>query len=191
MDKQTGQGFIREKLNDLGQRRSDLEHGLAEVQQELDSLDREAVDADLVRATLGQIKGVFETLKPYEQRELMQLVLRRAEVNEREITLDIYALTDCSLKEKIGDNGSMVRMRQGWLPVPVSHRTLQFSFKSHLPSLLQLRNRETNHRIKQGTSNVVAQWRRLLDDGIVKNRAELARREGLSRARITKALQHT
>jgi hypothetical protein len=75
--------------------------------------------------------------------------------------------------------------------VPVSHRTLQFSFKSHLPSLLQLRNRETNHRIKQGTSNVVAQWRRLLDDGIVKNRAELARREGLSRARITKALQHT
>jgi hypothetical protein len=31
----------------------------------------------------------------------------------------------------------------------------------------------------------------LLDDGIVKNQAELARREGLSRARITKALQHT
>jgi vacuolar-type H+-ATPase subunit I/STV1 len=115
MDQQTGQGFIREKLNDLGQRRSDLEHGLAEVQQELDSLDREAVDADLVRATLGQIKAVFETLKPYEQRELMQLVLKRAEVNEREVTLDIYALTNCSLKENVGDNGEMVRMRQGWL----------------------------------------------------------------------------
>jgi site-specific DNA recombinase len=116
MDQQTGQGFIKGKLNELGQRRTDLEHGSAQVQEELDSLDREAVDADLVRATLGQIKGLFETLKPYEQRELMQLVLQRAEVNEREISLDIYTLTEASLVGKMGDSGEMVRMRPGWLP---------------------------------------------------------------------------
>ena len=82
-------------------------------------------------------------------------------------------------------------MRPGWLPSPVSQRTIRASFNCHLPSLTYLHRRETKHRIKQGTGHVVAEWRRLLDDGVVQNRAELARRVGLSRARIPRALAHT
>ena len=59
------------------------------------------------------------------------------------------------------------------------------------PSLVQLHRRETNHRIRRGTESVVDEWEHLLDDGVVKNRAELARRVGVSRARITRALAHT
>ena len=116
LDQQTGQTFIKEKLNDLGQREIDLAHGLDEVQQELDSLDREAVDTELVRAALGQVKELFEALKPFEQRELMQLVLRRAEVNEREISLEVYALTEAALPGKVLVEGEVVRMRPDWLP---------------------------------------------------------------------------
>ena len=115
MEQQAGQGLVREKLNDLGQRQLDLEHALAEVQQELDSLDRESVDTGAVRAALGQVKDLFGALKPYEQRELMQLVLQRAEVNEREITLDVYALTEASSAGKVGSEGDMVRMPPKWL----------------------------------------------------------------------------
>ena len=78
-----------------------------------------------------------------------------------------------------------------WLPSLVSRRTLRFSFNCHLPSLTQLRHRETSHRIKRGSDEVVAEWRQLLEDGVVKNRAELSRRVGVSRARITRALAHT
>ena len=78
-----------------------------------------------------------------------------------------------------------------WLPSLVSRRTLRLSFKCHLPSLIHLRHRETNNRIKRGTDEVVAEWRRLLDDGVVKNRTELARRGGISRARVTQALAHS
>ena len=39
----------------------------------------------------------------------MQLVLQRAEINEREITLDIYALNETSLPAKVGAEGEMVR----------------------------------------------------------------------------------
>ena len=85
----------------------------------------------------------------------------------------------------------MARMRPNWLPTLVSHRTLRFSFKCQLPSLVQLRHRETNHRIRRGTEEVVAEWQHLLDYGVVKSRAELARRVGVSRARITRALSHT
>lgn len=82
-------------------------------------------------------------------------------------------------------------MPPDWLPGLVSHRTLRVSFKCQLSSLVQLRHRETNHRIRRGTEEVAAEWQRLLDDGVVKNRSELARRVGVSRARITRALSHT
>ena len=137
------------------------------------------------------MKELFGALKPYEQRELIQLVLRRAEVNEREITLEVYALNGAALPGKVADKGELVRPRPGWLPSPVSQRTLRVSFKCHLRSLTQLCRRETTHRINRGTDDVVGEWRRLLDQGAVKNRAELARRVGVSRARITRALQHT
>lgn len=105
--------------------------------------------------------------------------------------MEVYALTEAASPEVIHAEGGVVRMPPNWLPGLVSHRTLRFSFKCQLPSLLQLRHRETNHRIKRGTEEVVTEWRRLLDDGVVKNRAELARRVGVSRARITRALAYT
>ncbi len=46
----------------------------------------------------------------------MKLVLQRAEVNEREITLEVYALTEASLPEKVGAKGEVVRVRPDWLP---------------------------------------------------------------------------
>ena len=59
MDQQVGQSFVRDKLNDLGQRQLELKHGLGEVQRDLDSLDREAVDTEQVRTALGQVKTFF------------------------------------------------------------------------------------------------------------------------------------
>lgn len=191
LDGQPGQALAREKLNELGQRQLDLEHGLTDVQRELDSLDREAVDVAQVRASLGQVKDLYGALKPYEQKELMQLVLQRAEVNEREITLEVYALTGAEMPGVVAAKGEVVRIVPGWLPGLVSQRTIRASFKCHLPSLTYLHRRETKHRINQGTPQVITEWRRLLDDGVVKNRAELARRVGVSRARITRALSHT
>ena len=116
MDQQPGQSFVNDKSNDLGQRRTDLEHGLGKVQQELDNLDREAVDTELVQGALGQVKELFGVLKPYEQRKLMNLVLHRAEVNEREITLEVYALTEAASPGVLHAAGDVVRMPPNWLP---------------------------------------------------------------------------
>ena len=78
MDQQSGRSFIKDKLNELGRRQLDLEHGLGELQHELDRLGQETVDTEQVRAALGQVKGLFGALRPYEQRELINLVLQRA-----------------------------------------------------------------------------------------------------------------
>ena len=100
-------------------------------------------------------------------------------------------MNEARLPKKAGANECLVRKRPDWFPGLVSRRTLRFSFKCQLSSLKQLRQRETKSRIKQGTAEVAAEWQGLLDDGVVKNRAELARRVGVSRARITRALTHT
>ena len=40
----------------------------------------------------------------------------RAEVNEREITLELYAFNEAVLPEKVGAKGDMVRTPPDWLP---------------------------------------------------------------------------
>ena len=69
-----------------------------------------------MRATLGQVKELSGVLKRYEQREPMKLVLQRSEVNEREITLEVYAFAEARLPEKVSGERDMVHMRPKWLP---------------------------------------------------------------------------
>jgi hypothetical protein len=50
---------------------------------------REAVSADAVRHALAQFRDVYDCLKPMEQKELVHLILRRAEVWDHKIVLEI------------------------------------------------------------------------------------------------------
>jgi hypothetical protein len=79
---------------------------------------------------------------------------------------------------------------QGVVPPPglVPQSVLRDTFKVRLPSLARLVRAKTAEPLRKGRVGVAAQWRRLLDEGAVRDRAELARREGLSRARVTRVL---
>jgi hypothetical protein len=60
-------------------------------------------------------------------------------------------------------------------------------FEVRLPSLG--RHVAAERRARRGSTEALAErWQRMLDDGEVTSRAELARREGVSRARVTQAL---
>ena len=82
-----------------------------------------------------------------------------------------------------------VRVLMLWLPEVVAQSVLVDSFSCHLPRLYLRCRRESNSRLAEGTAHVVSEWQHLLDAGLVKNRAELARRVGVSRARVTQALR--
>jgi hypothetical protein len=43
-------------------------------------------------------------------------------------------------------------------------------------------------RQREGITHLADDWQQILENGEVKNRAELARREGISRARVTQVL---
>lgn len=46
--------------------------------------------ADAVRSALSEFGQVYDCLTPFERKELIRLVLRRAEVGDRQIVLELY-----------------------------------------------------------------------------------------------------
>jgi chaperonin cofactor prefoldin len=81
--------FVSDQLTLLGQRRTELESGLAEVEEKLARLKADGVTAKAVRAALGQVNELYAALQPHEQKELVSLVVRRVTVSDREIELKI------------------------------------------------------------------------------------------------------
>ncbi len=75
-----------------------------------------------------------------------------------------------------------------WLPDVVSPSVLVDIFSCHLPRLYLRCRRESTSRLTEGTAHVVSEWQHMLASGEMKNRSELARRTGVSRARVTQVL---
>jgi uncharacterized phage infection (PIP) family protein YhgE len=88
-DDSASSSFISDKLNQLSRQRSDLESGIAEIDVALDAAKQRAVDAAGIRRAMASIFQVYNHLQPFEQKELMQLILQGAEINEREMVLEI------------------------------------------------------------------------------------------------------
>jgi len=180
MDGQTGRAFLTEKLNELAQRRAELEQGLLEAERSLQALNQESVSAETVRAALGRFPEVYTCLKPFEQKELIHLVLRRAEVTDRQIVLEINGNVPAVLAGTSARSASR-SVTPNWLPGLISQSALRDVFSIRLRSLAHWARR-------QSTGDRVGEWSRLLAERTVENRAELARKNGLSRARVTQIL---
>lgn len=61
-------------------------------------------------------------------------------------------------------------------------------FEVKLPSLVRGTRQAISERARRGKDLIGSEWEALLRNGSVGNRAELARRMGVSRARVTQVL---
>jgi len=184
----SGAGFVKERLSELARRKTDLENGLVETEEALHQLREQSVKADKVKGMLAHIDEIYQHLMPFEKRELISLVLKKAEVNSHEIILEIYALGDQMKTPGNGNQPQKVRQPLDWLPGLVSQSVLRDQFPCHLPSLDRLCRKESARRLADGRAHLATDWQQRLDSGQVKNRAELACRAGVSRACVTKIL---
>ena len=92
LEAEAGRTFLADKLSELAQRRDDLERGLAEIDEGLTQLDQQQVTSGTVRDALSRFDEVYDRLKPFEKKELVRLMLHRAEVGDRQIVLEIYPI---------------------------------------------------------------------------------------------------
>ena len=111
--------FLNGKLADLQERKHQIESGMLEAEQDLRDLTPAAVTPNDVRAGLKEFGRTFAHLRPFEQKELIRLVIRRVEIGDRELVLEIYGNAVGSFAEAAGKTQNV---RSGfaeptiWLP---------------------------------------------------------------------------
>ena len=119
-DDSASNAFISDKLHHLSAQRGDLESGIGEIDGALEAAQQQTVDVTDIRRAMGSITEVYNCLQPYERRELMQLILQGAEINEREMVLEIrtgacMGATDIKRGE-VGAKGGLRFEAPDWLP---------------------------------------------------------------------------
>lgn len=81
---------LNANLADLGRRRDQLQSSVLEAERESADIDKASVTPDAIREGLLHFGRAFAHLRPYEQKELIRLVIKRAVIRDRELVLEVY-----------------------------------------------------------------------------------------------------
>jgi site-specific DNA recombinase len=82
--------FLRDKLDGLGRRRTEIEAGIQALEQMIEEIQRESVSQELVMLALNKFTDVFDHIPPYQQKELLSLVLQKAVLAPDSIKIALY-----------------------------------------------------------------------------------------------------
>ena len=107
-------GFLKEKLDKLAIRRKDLETGISELAFVIEDLQRHALSHEKISKVLQNFSEVFAQMKPYQQKELMNLVLHKAIIGEKGIKIALHGkIPDAGL---LLDAAELRTQTPNWLP---------------------------------------------------------------------------
>jgi site-specific DNA recombinase len=82
--------LLRERLDEQAKRRKGVETGIQEVEQAIGELERESVNHRDVMRALSEFSEVFGQIPPYQQKELVKLVVHRVELAPDSMKLALY-----------------------------------------------------------------------------------------------------
>jgi len=82
--------FVQDTLTDLSERRSSLRQSLRQAEDELAAVTAHQLDASVVHQALTEFDRVWDALDPHEQRDLLRLIVRRIEVNDRTLAIELF-----------------------------------------------------------------------------------------------------
>jgi site-specific DNA recombinase len=85
-----GAVFLKEKLDQLGKRRNQIESALEKIELAVAEIQQDAVDHKLVMKALEDFTDVFNCIPPYQQKDLMRLVLHKAIVSHTSMKIALY-----------------------------------------------------------------------------------------------------
>ena len=77
-------------MDQRGKRRKDLEDGIESLDLAIREIEREVVDAKLVRLALSNFTDVFEHIPHHRQKEVLMLVFHKAILTEDTVKIASY-----------------------------------------------------------------------------------------------------
>ena len=113
-----GRVFLNDKLRELARRKDELESSLLAIGAALEASRDAIVSADAVRSGIANFERVYAHLKPFEQRELIRLVLAKAVIGDRELVLHLRgeACTSFAQAPTKASSEEWFAERAIWLP---------------------------------------------------------------------------
>jgi hypothetical protein len=82
----------------------------------------------------------------------------------------------------------LVIEQMSWPPESVPESVLRDVFQVRLPSLVSEARRAIRKRARRGRTAIAVEWHEMLGAGEADSRSDLARRMGVSKARVTQVL---
>ena len=114
--------FVKERLDELENRRHQLEASRDEVAVLIDEVGRDAVDHKIVAGALANFSDVYDHIPPYKRKELIRLVLQKAVASkDHGIVLALFGKPG-NVSEKARDDSRSET--SAWLPGLVSQSAM-------------------------------------------------------------------
>lgn len=82
--------FLKDMLDQLGKRRKEIETGIQALEEMIEEIERESLTQELVMLSLNKFTDVFDHIHPYQQKELLSLVLHKAILAPDNIKVALY-----------------------------------------------------------------------------------------------------
>jgi len=79
--------FLREKLDELAKERKDTEAGLLMLDAQITDIQRDAISQEDVMTALGKSSKLFESLPPYQKKEIVRLIMKKAVLGPKSIKI--------------------------------------------------------------------------------------------------------
>ncbi len=118
--------LLQEKLDELAKRRMQIEEGIRSLETALDEIKCDLLKKDEITSALNNFIEVFLKSKPYQQKDLIRLVLQKVSISDESIKIALYGkYPDTGLFEEIASgvcNKKMFAQTSTWLPRPDSNQ---------------------------------------------------------------------
>lgn len=156
--------ILKEKLDQLAERRKEIENGVGELAAALEDLERFSLSDKQVGNVLKNFSDMFEKMKPYQQKEAMHILLHKAVLGEKGIKIALHGkIPDAGLV--LSDASELRTQMPNWLPGLDSNQQ-PFGYKGpRIASRLGLYHVRSLRITDSGASPPLA--RRVLPLGIV------------------------
>jgi len=120
--------FLREKLDELAKQRKEAETGFTAIDIQIKDIQRDAIRKEDVVMAVDKFNSLFDTLHPYQKKEIFKLLLKKAVLGPEGIKIALFGkYPQIGLFDTAASDGAIRCQTSIWLPTMDSEH-----YKRHL-----------------------------------------------------------
>ena len=113
--------MLQEKLSELAKRRTQIETAIQEIKLTTEETEKDFIKKDEIVNSLHLFINMFKNSKPYQQKDLIKLVINKVYISDELIKIALYGqVPDTRLFNNIYQPSEKFAQTSDWLPRPTT-----------------------------------------------------------------------